>query len=489
MNEETRKVSRSLLTATSITQGVILLAYLMEVIKGERQLGYYLTLAAIILIPCVLAWILLNTRPDSTNCRYIGMVGFLAMYTMVLVTGDTAMTFVYILVPLSYLIVCADMKLQILVLIWSLGANLTSILYRILALKATGADNIADYEIQFLASLLCMLFTLFSTRLQSTLNRNKLDKVLAQEEHTAQTLEQILKVADTVSSETNAVLTMVDQVADASTITTQSMDEISTGTTQTADSIQEQLAQTESIQSIIRQASTISESMQATMDDTHRHISTGMQNMEHLTESAAYVQQLNASLNTEMDTLVTSANQALDIIHIIQDIASQTNLLALNASIEAARAGEAGRGFAVVATEITNLAQQTTDAAANIQSLLDSLQQEASSASDAVTDAVNAGNDQNALIMNTQETFKEIQNAVSTVNENARTQADTIHQLLAVNTELVSSVETISAISEEVSATTQQAYEMAGNTLKLSEQMKTSINSLSSSVDALKPQE
>ena len=282
---------------------------------------------------------------------------------------------------------------------------------------------------------------------------------------------------------------MVDQVADASTITTQSMDEISTGTTQTADSIQEQLAQTESIQSIIRQASTISESMQATMDDTHRHISTGMQNMEHLTESAAYVQQLNASLNTEMDTLVTSANQALDIIHIIQDIASQTNLLALNASIEAARAGEAGRGFSVVATEITNLAQQTTDAAANIQSLLDSLQQEASSASDAVTDAVNAGNDQNALIMNTQETFKEIQNAVSTVNENARTQADTIHQLLAVNTELVSSVETISAISEEVSATTQQAYEMAGNTLKLSEQMKTSINSLSSSVDALKPQE
>mgnify|MGYP004618828385 FL=1 len=161
MNEETRKVSRSLLTATSITQGVILLAYLMEVIKGERQLGYYLTLVAIILIPCVLAWILLNTRPDSTNCRYIGMVGFLAMYTMVLVTGDTAMTFVYILVPLSYLIVCADMKLQILVLIWSLGANLTSILYRILALKATGADNIADYEIQFLASLLCMLLPYF----------------------------------------------------------------------------------------------------------------------------------------------------------------------------------------------------------------------------------------------------------------------------------------------------------------------------------------
>jgi len=55
----------------------------------------------------------------------------------------------------------------------------------------------------------------------------------------------------------------------------------------------------------------------------------------------------------------------------ILNITSQTNLLALNASIEAARAGEAGRGFAVVATEIGALANDSANAAGEIQRVSD----------------------------------------------------------------------------------------------------------------------
>ena len=486
MGNETQRISKNLLRSYTITQGIILAAYLLEVIKKERSIGYYLVLALFIILPSAAAWVNYNSRPDNTTCRYIGTIGYLLMYSMVLLTGDTVLVYAYIFIPVGYLVVCADTVLLRLVAIWSIVANLISVGYKLIGLHLNGPDDIADYEIQVLSIIIFMVFIYLSSRLQHQINDEQMEVVLSHEKDTEETLTKILNVAEQVSRETSAVLSLVDEVEESSNIAVHSMEEISTGTGQTSQSIQTQLEQTEQIQDIIKDVNSISEYMQNIIQESYTNIESGMKNMDQLTESASYVQNINDRLNHEMNSLAEQTNQALNIIEIIQGIASQTNLLALNASIEAARAGEAGRGFAVVAGEITNLAQQTADATSNIQSLLNQLQQEAHSASKAVDGAVEAGTRQNALILDTKESFGQISNAVTHIADSAKQEASSIEHLLDVNSELVSSVETISSISEEVTATSQQALEVSQKNLSLTDTMKYNIEQLSSAVEGLR---
>jgi methyl-accepting chemotaxis protein len=55
---------------------------------------------------------------------------------------------------------------------------------------------------------------------------------------------------------------------------------------------------------------------------------------------------------------------------VVGQIADHTNMLALNAAIEAARAGDRGQGFAVVADEMRNLADQSAQAARQINAIV-----------------------------------------------------------------------------------------------------------------------
>ena len=147
------------------------------------------------------------------------------------------------------------------------------------------------------------------------------------------------------------------------------------------------------------------------------------------------------------------------IVELISGIASQTSLLALNASIEAARAGEAGRGFSVVATEISYMASQTTEATVSITTLIDNVSGAISDVVNNTRQMIDGISTEKVSTKNTADSFKYIESNTFAIRDNVDKLTEHIKELEKANKEIVDSVYTISAISQEVSAHSNETFE------------------------------
>ncbi|MCE1254927.1 MAG: methyl-accepting chemotaxis protein [Anaerolineae bacterium] len=150
------------------------------------------------------------------------------------------------------------------------------------------------------------------------------------------------------------------------------------------------------------------------------------------------------------------SNQIGLIVETIEDIASQTNLLALNAAIEAARAGEHGKGFAVVADEVRKLAEKSSGATKEISTLIKDIQNTVMDAVHAMEEGakevevgVKRANEAGTALFSIQETAEAVYNQA----QEASHSADVVR---SASNELVSTIDLVSAVIEENTASTGQ---------------------------------
>jgi len=144
------------------------------------------------------------------------------------------------------------------------------------------------------------------------------------------------------------------------------------------------------------------------------------------------------------------------IIETIDDIASQTNLLALNAAIEAARAGEHGKGFAVVAEEVRKLAERTVTATKEITDLITIVQSTVLEAVTAMGDSAREVEAGTTKANDADSALHSILEAIEAVNGQVEEISRAAEEMATSSDELVSSMDSVSAVVEENTAATEE---------------------------------
>ena len=150
---------------------------------------------------------------------------------------------------------------------------------------------------------------------------------------------------------------------------------------------------------------------------------------------------------------VEAMKNIADKISIISDIADKTDLLAINAAVEAARAGEQGRGFAVVAVEIRKLAENTQNAAKEIELLTGSSVKVADQAGMKLKQIV-------PEILDTAKLVKEISTASIEQNSSANEISNSIQQFNDVTQQSAAATEELASSIEELTSQAEQLLEV-----------------------------
>lgn len=476
------RLGRILQTAIII---ILSISYIIEGAKNSIDTVGLILIFASLWIPVIAAYIIYKKDNESDIMKHVVGIGYGVFYILICCISTNRLVFIYAFPMLMVVVLFNDFKFSRLV------SCLICVIGIVHAVMFTINVGFSDHErasmiIEIAATVLICAFSILCNKFTFDINQRNLEQTKDTADNTEKMLGNVMNLSTLLADDVKKVSEKMDLLSAASADTLVAMNEVQQGSTDSADSVQNQLLKTEEIQARIAEVTTASNNIKESVAGSDSAIKEGRDNVNQLISYAENSEVAGGEAVAQLSSLKDYAAQMVNIIELIQGVASQTNLLSLNASIEAARAGEAGRGFAVVASEISTLASQTQSATEDIQTLINNITSEMDLVADAINALIESNKIQTSSAKITASSFEKIAASTKTITSNSDGLAKIVGQLDAANKEIVENIQTISAITEEVSAHSTMTCEKTEQTESIVAEVRDLVTNMAKNADQLK---
>lgn len=269
---------------------------------------------------------------------------------------------------------------------------------------------------------------LFPTRVSQVCMGDQDDELAELVNNTDRLADRVVEMGDRVDSQSDQIGTIRADIEGTSA----TMEELAATTTQVAESV----------------------------DRAKGAVQDGIETGNSATDTAQQAVEDTEELVAAMEQISTQMDEIGQVTELIADIADQTNILALNANIEAARADQEGAGFAVVASEVKSLAEETSENADEIQSLIADLTEQTKSGQQA---AEQTQESMDHLVSDIEAMMDSLSDISNTVEEAAQA----AEEIDTANTDQATTIDAIATQVEEIDENSTELAQQAGDAREL----------------------
>jgi len=449
-----KKVNRLFFSVYLTVVIVLFLAYILEVVKGNRTISYFMVFCGFLFIPFIATSIPYFKNKSSAFYAKLAPIGYFILYSMVLFTVDKAnpkpIEFAYILPLWVVLPLMHNWKYTLRYAIAVFLINMGQIV--MIASTAIETHWLVQAEIQVAALILIGVFSTLMSKQDTDETKKAMDDINREKEAANERAESLKKMTENIGKTVEVVSAHVDNLTCELNKSAESLKQVNEGTAVTADAVQKQISVIDEFARGIESVSNMSVELNSNIESSVADIKIGTDNMSQLLSISNDMAETTENTSVAVEELTKKVNNITEIVGMISTIASQTKILALNAAIEAARAGEAGKGFAVVADEVGMLSQKTADALKLITQEVSDINASADLVYRNTNEIKTIFDNQNNLINETSNALFAISEQTQILSSSFDGVKNSVEVMTSAKETVVESAENISAVSEETAA-------------------------------------